>query len=113
MNNTGLWCSQIAMENMIPLPIISNGVNARIYSKYKDNNNEIRTNIDIDTESAVKALEFIYAYSILEGISLLDLKKKWESFGWKVIEIDGHNHKMIEKSFKMKCLTGLWLLRPI
>ena len=29
-------------------------------------------------------------------------KKKWESFGWKVIEIDGHNHKMIEKSFKMK-----------
>tara|TARA_B100001094_G_scaffold330601_1_gene396204 strand:- start:929 stop:2149 length:1221 start_codon:yes stop_codon:yes gene_type:complete len=99
MNNTGLWCSQIAMENMIPLPIISNGVNARIYSKYKDNNNEIRTNIDIDTESAVKALEFIYAYSILEGISLLDIKNIERSkaqFSWSkgtIIEC-----KMIEYS---------------
>ena len=28
------------------------------------------------------------------------LKKKFLSFGWKVIEIDGHNHNSILKSLK-------------
>ena len=43
------------------------------------------------------------ANAVTKDITKLNpFKKKWESFGWKVIEIDGHNHKMIEKSFKMK-----------
>ena len=29
-------------------------------------------------------------------------KQKWQSFGWNVLEIDGHNHKQIEKAFKRK-----------
>ncbi len=30
------------------------------------------------------------------------LKKKWASFGWNSIEIDGHNYKQIENIFKKK-----------
>ena len=35
-------------------------------------------------------------------LQLHPFKKKWESFGWKVIEINGHDHKKIEKVFKNK-----------
>jgi transketolase len=33
-------------------------------------------------------------------ISLAPLDKKWSSFGWKVISIDGHNHDQIKDAFK-------------
>ena len=29
-----------------------------------------------------------------------DLKKRWEAFGWKVVEADGHNLKSLSKAFK-------------
>lgn len=32
-------------------------------------------------------------------LNLLDLKKKWESFGWHVVEIDGHNIKKLYTTF--------------
>lgn len=31
-------------------------------------------------------------------ISLRPLKDKWSSFGWSVVEIDGHNHRQISES---------------
>ncbi len=85
MNNTGLWCSQVAMENVIPLPLISNGVNGRLYSQYKNIQANQKKNFYIDIESAVKTLKLIYAYSILEGLSLLDIKNivtKKAQYSW-------------------------------
>ena len=35
-----------------------------------------------------------------EILALGDYKEKWESFGWVVKEIDGHNMKEIDQSFK-------------
>ena len=37
--------------------------------------------------------------SIKETLNLEPLKKKWESFGWKVLEVDGHDHKKLFKIF--------------
>lgn len=34
-----------------------------------------------------------------EVLKLYPLHKKFEAFGWNVIEIDGHNHEQIKKSF--------------
>ena len=34
-------------------------------------------------------------------ISLSPLEKKWEAFGWNVINVDGHNHVQIKKAFNM------------
>lgn len=36
--------------------------------------------------------------SVKETLNLEPLKDKWESFGWKVIETDGHNHAKIKSS---------------
>ncbi len=38
--------------------------------------------------------------SIKETLNLEPLKKKWESFGWKVIEVNGHDHKKIFRILK-------------
>ena len=75
MNNTGLWCSQYALENTIPLPLINNGVSARIYSNYKSNKTTKSKNMLIDINLAVNALKVIFAFSIKEGLGLLDLKQ--------------------------------------
>jgi transketolase len=40
-------------------------------------------------------------------ISLHPLDKKWESFGWNVISIDGHDHKLLYASFK-KAINSLF-----
>ena len=37
-----------------------------------------------------------------EILALEPLNKKWESFGWDVLEIDGHNFDEIRNAFK-KC----------
>ena len=29
----------------------------------------------------------------------IEIAKKWESFGWKVLEVDGHDHKKLFKIF--------------
>ena len=40
-------------------------------------------------------------------LPLGNLKSKWESFGWKVLEMDGHNHEEILETLKTaKGLTG-------
>ena len=38
--------------------------------------------------------------SIKKTLNLEPLKKKWEAFGWKVLEVDGHNHKKIFEILK-------------
>ena len=40
--------------------------------------------------------------SIKDTLNLEPLKKKFTSFGWKVLEVDGHNHKKIFSAFKDK-----------
>ena len=32
-------------------------------------------------------------------VNLNPLGRKWKSFGWKVYEIDGHNHKKLKETF--------------
>ena len=34
-----------------------------------------------------------------EIMDLRDLKKKWESFGWHVVELDGHDINLLIKTF--------------
>ena len=43
--------------------------------------------------------------STKEVCNLEPLAKKWESFGFKVSQFDGHNYKEISKSFKSKNFT--------
>lgn len=40
--------------------------------------------------------------SVKETLNLEPLRKKWESFGWKVFEVDGHDHNKIFKILKQK-----------
>lgn len=37
-------------------------------------------------------------FSATAGIDNLSLVNKWLSFGWRVLEVDGHNHKQIEQA---------------
>ena len=34
------------------------------------------------------------------------LKTKWQAFGWRTIDIDGHNHEQLEKAFLEKTLSN-------
>ena len=43
--------------------------------------------------------------STKDTLNLEPLKKKFISFGWKVLEVDGHNHKKIFSAFKDKSLN--------
>jgi len=43
---------------------------------------------------------------VKEVLNIEPLKKKWESFGWQVQKIDGHNLKQIEKSLKVSSPKG-------
>ena len=38
--------------------------------------------------------------SVKQTLNLEPLKKKWQAFGWKVLEVDGHNHNRIFKVLK-------------
>jgi transketolase len=40
--------------------------------------------------------------STAETLNLEPLILKWKAFGWKVINIDGHNHRQLEISLKIK-----------
>ena len=37
---------------------------------------------------------------VAETIALEPFASKWESFGWRVLEVDGHDHEALEKTFK-------------
>jgi transketolase len=39
-------------------------------------------------------------YSTEDTLALEPFPEKWKSFGWDVVEIDGHNHNEIFKSCK-------------
>jgi transketolase len=43
---------------------------------------------------------------VSEILNIEPLKNKWESFGWEVREIDGHNFEEIEKSFTSSSSQG-------
>ncbi|MFH0942902.1 MAG: transketolase [Candidatus Beckwithbacteria bacterium] len=43
-----------------------------------------------------------YNHSSDRALNLGDLGEKFASFGWQIIEIDGHNHQEIEKALKLK-----------
>lgn len=34
-------------------------------------------------------------------MDMMDIKKKWEDFGWNTVEIDGHNHKALKKAMSI------------
>jgi transketolase len=40
--------------------------------------------------------------STFETLDLEPFKEKWNSFGWKVIEIDGHNHEQLKKALSKR-----------
>lgn len=51
-------------------------------------------------------LTVIIDHNKLQGIDtcektleLIDLAEKWRSFGWEVVEVDGHNHKELKRAF--------------
>ena len=51
------------------------------------------------------------SYGPLEEVSnMTSLKKKWESFGFKTIEVNGHDISSLEKSFK---INGKNLSKPL
>ena len=71
MNNTGLWCTTIALERSIPLSIITNSVLNRIDSKIKNNTHFNESYCKVSLNSACNALQFIYCQALIEGYSLL------------------------------------------
>lgn len=71
MNNTGLWCTNIALERSIPLSVISNSVLNRIDSNIKNNTHYNESHCNIDVNSACNALQFIYCQALIEGYELL------------------------------------------
>lgn len=44
--------------------------------------------------------------TIENTLGLEPFKQKWESFGWEAINIDGHNHSLIKKTFSNLPLTN-------
>lgn len=73
MNNTGLWCSQYALEHGIPLTTIHTSVQYRINSSYKSEKAQTKRKIDYISEDAARgAMKFIFAMALLEGTHLID-----------------------------------------
>lgn len=75
MNNTGIWCSEIALKNKIPLHTLNTSVQTRIMSKEKTQFHTQNINPKYDVKIAVKALNFLYAQCFFEGNKLLKHKK--------------------------------------
>jgi 6-phosphogluconate dehydrogenase len=73
MNDTGSWCSIFGLTHDISTPVINAALNARITSKhsrfYKTINNK---DLMKDVNTAVNALRFVFASSIMEGYSLME-----------------------------------------
>lgn len=75
MNNTGLWCTTIALERSIPLSVITNSVLNRIDSKIYNNTYYDYSRCKVDMISSCNALQFIYCQALLEGYELLASEK--------------------------------------
>ena len=88
MNNTGSWCSTFGLNHGIPTPIINSALNARITSKRSRSFNTINSkDLVRDVSTAVNALRFVFASSIIEGYDLMSetgvskncIRKAWSS----------------------------------
>ena len=75
MNNTGLWCTTIALERSIPLSVITNSVLNRIDSKIENTSCCVYNGCNVDILNACEALQFIYCQAVLEGYELLTSEK--------------------------------------
>lgn len=60
----------------------------------------------LDNFAAIIDYNKLQSDDLCENItSLKPLDKKWEAFGWNVIEVDGHNLDELEKAFKIAKAT--------
>ena len=67
---------------------------AMLASRYKVNN----LHVVIDANGAQ---EYGYQHNqLLQQMPLPNLREKWESFSWKVLEVNGHCIEKLDKSFK-------------
>lgn len=75
MNNTGLWCSQYALEHGIPLTTIHTSVQYRINSFHKSEYNWYRNTVNnVCIENARGAIRFVFAMAFFEGLLLIKHK---------------------------------------
>lgn len=44
--------------------------------------------------------------STYDTLNLEPFSNKWKSFGWQVIEVDGHDHNELKKSFEIKKISN-------
>jgi 6-phosphogluconate dehydrogenase len=95
MNNTGKWCSKLAIDYAIPTPTIDASVNARTASRFrKAIDTKQASNVFLDESLAVDALRFAFAASMLEGYDLINtqnIKRKKVTKAWSrgtLIECD-------------------------
>lgn len=73
MNDTGPWCSKLAIDYRVPTPTIDASVNARITSRFrKAIDTKQANNIFLDETLAVDALRFAFAASVIEGYDLMN-----------------------------------------
>lgn len=76
MNNTGLWCSGVAAEYGVPVPVMNAAINARVTSCHiKHIHPTTRQNTTRAVPTAVNALRFAYAYSIIEGFNVMETQR--------------------------------------
>ena len=72
MNNTGLWCSQYALEHNIPLTTIHTSVQYRINSCRKSDFHWKKNKLSQpNIHDARGAIRFVFALAFLEGIALV------------------------------------------
>lgn len=124
MNNTGVWCSKLAIDYAIPTPTIDASVNARVASRFrKAIDTKQGNNIFLDESLAVDALRFAFAASMLEGYDLANtqnIKRKKITKAWSkgtLVECDLIEKDLYEvmdetvtatRTFVMHCVhTGI------
>lgn len=72
MNDTGLWCSQWALDKKIPLTVINTSVACRINStRTKAPNSYKKLSSVTSIKHARGALRFVFAMAFLEGLRLV------------------------------------------
>lgn len=72
MNSTGLWCSQYALDNSIPLPTMTSSVQQRIWSSSKKRGEYKSYNRRVNIILAKSVLCFVYAMAFHEGLTLVE-----------------------------------------
>lgn len=102
MNNTGKWCSEIALRHNISLSVIDSAVKMRIQSRYKSYITYQGYNPDINVNIAIGALKCVFAMSMIEGLCLIennDLDIEKNQYAWSsgcIISCDMVNKNVYE-----------------